>query len=90
VPLLVGAIPLARFFGQVLWSGNRADIDYFSGAPVTLGGYLLTNLTAQFAISSVWSVQVNLDNALNRRYQMISDYNTAGRAVSVSTRYAVR
>jgi vitamin B12 transporter len=83
-------VGIAEYGAQVLWSGNRADIDYFSGAPVTLGGYLLTNLSAQFALSSVWSVQVNLDNALNRRYQMISDYNTAGRAVSVTTRYAVR
>jgi vitamin B12 transporter len=82
-------VGIAEFGAQALWSGNRADIDYFSGAPVTLGGYFLANLTAHFAISSVWSVQVNLDNALNRRYEMVSDYNTAGRAVSLSTRYAV-
>jgi vitamin B12 transporter len=82
-------VGIAEYGAQLLWSGNRADIDYFSGAPVTLGGYFLAQLTAHFAISSVWSVQVNLDNALNRRYELVSDYNTAGRAVSISTRYAV-
>jgi len=82
-------VGIADYGAQLLWSGNRADIDYFTGAPVTLGGYFLANLSAHVQVSSVWSFQLTLDNALNRRYQMISDYNTAGRAVSISTRYAV-
>ena len=79
-----------EFGVDLLQSGPRRDIDVVSGAPLRDGGYLLVALRARLAITPTWSVTVRLDNALDRRYQLASGYNTAGRAVFVATRYSFR
>jgi outer membrane cobalamin receptor len=35
-------------------------------------------------------VEVKIVNALDRRYQLVSDYNASPRTVALSTRYAYR
>jgi vitamin B12 transporter len=73
---------------DLLQSGSRHDIDVVSGAPVLNGGYLLAAVRLKLTMSPAWSVTARLDNALDRRYELASGYNTAGRAVSVATRFS--
>jgi vitamin B12 transporter len=53
------------------------------------GGYLLACFRAKLNLTPAWSVTARLDNALNRRYELASGYNTAARSASISTRYAL-
>jgi vitamin B12 transporter len=73
---------------DLLDSGDRVDFGF--PAPVHLGGYLLANLNARYALSRSWSVQARLENALDRRYELASGYNTSRRAAFLATRYAIR
>ncbi len=76
---------------EFLESGARQDVNGVTGAPeVRDGGYLLTSIWAKVALTPAWSVAARLDNALNRQYELANGYNTAGRAVSISTRYSFR
>lgn len=79
-----------EFGVDLLQSGPRRDIDVVSGVPLRDGGYLLVALRARLAITPAWSVSAQLDNALDRRYQLASGYNSAGRAIFVATRYSFR
>ena len=45
---------------------------------------------AKLGLTPAWSLSARLDNALNRQYQLANGYNTAGRAISVATRYSLR
>jgi vitamin B12 transporter len=84
------SVGAAQLGAAGLYAGDRADFDYFTGARVRLGGYALFDLHARYALSDAWSVELKLDNALDRRYQQVSDYNAPPRTVAVSTRYAYR
>jgi vitamin B12 transporter len=84
------SVGAAQFGAAGLYAGDRADFDYFTGARVRLGGYALVDLHARYAPSAFWSIEVKIVNALDRRYQLVSDYNASPRAVAVSTRYAYR
>ncbi len=75
---------------ELLLSGPRPDIDVVSGAPAQDGGYLLAAIWAKLNLTPAWVVTARLDNALDRRYELASGYNTAARAASVSTRYNFR
>ena len=66
-------------------SGPRADISFPSN--VTLPGYALLNAGVDFQILPEWSVQLRVDNALDRAYQLVYGYNTPGRSLMLGTRY---
>jgi vitamin B12 transporter len=90
---LSGARDLGR--GEVgvdlLLAGPRPDVDVVTGEPGTNdGGYLLAALRGKYNLTPAWSVSARLDNALNRHYQLADGYNTAGRDLTVSTRYSFR
>jgi len=90
---LSGARELGR--GEVgvdlLLAGPRPDVDVVTGETgATDGGYFLAALRAKYNLTPAWSVSARLDNALNRRYQLADGYNTAGRDLTVSTRYSFR
>ena len=86
----------ARKFGrgelgtELLLSGPRPDVDVVSGAPVEDGGYLLASLYGKLNLTEALSATARLDNAFNRRYELASGYNTAGRAASIAVRYRFR
>ena len=48
---------------------------------------MLAAFTGKFTLTPAWSVAARLDNAFDRRYALANGYNTAGRAVTISTRY---
>ncbi|MFO1401082.1 MAG: TonB-dependent receptor [Steroidobacteraceae bacterium] len=70
-------------------SGPRSDVDDF-GLPARDAGYALVALGARWRITPAWSVQARLDNALDRDYALIHGYRTAGRSLTVATRYQLR
>ncbi len=69
-------------------SGERMDAGF--PADVRVGGYALLALGARWNVTPAWSVQLKLDNALDRDYQIVNGYHTAGRSLSVATRYQLR
>ncbi|MCC7464038.1 MAG: TonB-dependent receptor [Gammaproteobacteria bacterium] len=70
-------------------SGPRLDVDDF-GLPARNAGYALLALGARWRITPAWSLQLRLDNALDRDYALVHGYRTAGRSLSVATRYQLR
>ena len=70
-------------------SGPRSDVDDF-GLPARTAGYALLALGARWRVTPAWSVQVKVDNALDRDYALAYGYRTAGRSFSVATRYQLR
>ncbi|MFO0451311.1 MAG: TonB-dependent receptor plug domain-containing protein, partial [Pseudomonadota bacterium] len=77
-----------EFGADALVSGDREDFGF--PRPVRLGGYSLVNLHARIALTPAWTVQARLENALDRRYELASGFNTMRRAVMVATRYGFR
>jgi vitamin B12 transporter len=75
---------------DLLLAGPRPDVDVVTDEAAHDGGYLLAALRAKFDLTPSWSVSARLDNALNRHYQLADGYNTAGRDLTVSTRYSFR
>lgn len=65
-----------------------------------MGGYVLTNLTADFRISPEWKLEARADNIFDKHYVLASsktdfspnapDYSTAGANVFVSLRYQMK
>jgi vitamin B12 transporter len=69
-------------------SGPRFDINY--PALVQLPGYTLLNVGFEYQIRPDWSVQLRLDNALDRAYQLVYGYNTPRRSLELATRLHFR
>ena len=63
-------------------SGDRED---FGG--VTLDGYLLANLTAQFRLGQAWALHVRIDNLLDTEYQTAENYRMQERGGFVELKY---
>jgi len=76
-----------RFSGdaELQLAGPRIDF-----GPVGMGGYTLLNLGCRYELAPGWSAQLRLDNAFDRRYELASGYNTAGRALTLAMRYRMR
>ena len=69
-------------------SGARLDAGF--PGDVRVGGYALLGLGARWRITPAWSAQLRLDNALDRDYQLVNGYHTAGRSLTLATRYRFR
>jgi vitamin B12 transporter len=66
-------------------AGPRTD---YGG--VALGGYALVSVGAGWHASARLSLQARVENALDRRYELASGYNTPGRTVTLAIRYRMR
>jgi vitamin B12 transporter len=85
--LAVGHRIGAQNFGlDVVAVGGRADIDQ-NGSPVRVGGYALLNLGWRTTIAPGLNLLLKLDNALDKRYELISNFRTARRSLLASVRY---
>jgi len=69
-------------------AGPRTDFVGFDLG--TVGGYTLVNLGVGYQLAKQWSMQLHLDNALDRHYELVSGYNTAGRSVTLAMRFHMR
>jgi vitamin B12 transporter len=81
----VGALDLSA---SVHNSGARPDAGFPSDMRVA--GDTLLALGARWRITPAWLLQLRLDNALDRNYQLVYGYHTAGRSLTVATRYQLR
>jgi vitamin B12 transporter len=85
-------VGLTRAFGPVLLgldvlaSGDRKDFGF--PQDVTLDGYVLANLTAQWSVTPSLSLIARVENLLDEDYELADTYNTADRGLYVSMRYA--
>ncbi|MGH8041509.1 MAG: TonB-dependent receptor plug domain-containing protein [Rudaea sp.] len=73
---------LERGFGERLRagmefiaSGTRQDV-----GGVTLPGYALVNLRADYRLTPAWRIGARLENAFDRFYELAHGYNTPGRS----------
>ncbi|MGB5104765.1 MAG: TonB-dependent receptor [Steroidobacteraceae bacterium] len=71
---------------DVLAVGDRKDFGFPS--PVTLDGYVLTNLTARWQVTRTLSIAGRIENLFDERYELASTFNTPDRGVYVSLRYS--
>ena len=71
---------------DVLVAGERQD--FGATAPVTLDGYVLANLTAQWQATPSLALVARVENLLDEDYELASTYNTPDRGVYVTVRYA--
>ncbi len=76
-----------RFSGDAELQVAGPRIDF---GPVDMGGYTLLSLGGRYELAPGWSAQLRLDNALDRRYELASGYNTPARALTLAMRYRMR
>jgi vitamin B12 transporter len=87
-------IALARAFGplalglDVLATGERMDYGY--PEDVTLAGYVLANLTAQYRATPTLTLVARVENLFNQQYELADTYNTPDRGLYLTVRYAPR
>ena len=85
-------VSLARQLGpvmlglNVLATGERKDFGF--PTPVTLDGYVLADLTAQWQVTPALALVGRVENLFNEQYELASTYNTPDRGVYVTVRYA--
>lgn len=85
-------VAVARSFGpvlvgvNVLAAGERKDFGF--PQPVTLDSYVLTDLSAQWQATPALALVARVENLFDEQYQLASTYNTPGRGVYFTLRYA--
>ena len=75
---------------DALASGPRADIDPLLGTPTHDGGYALLNLFWRENLGPNLALQVRLENATDKRYEVANGYLTMRRGLFGSLRYDFR
>lgn len=65
---------------------QRADFDFWSFSPVTLGDYFRVNLRASYQVDSHVKVFARVDNLFNQFYEEIYGYGTPGLSGYVGTK----
>ena len=73
-----------RLSGEVIVGSPRPDNNIATGAPVTLGGYKVVNLTARHPVGKNSHIAARLENAFDAKYQLAHGYNVPGRGLFVS------
>jgi vitamin B12 transporter len=67
---------------SLLASGDRED---FGG--VTLDGYVLANLTAQFILGDAWAIHARIENLLDTEYETAANFRMQERGGFVELKY---
>jgi vitamin B12 transporter len=85
-------VGVTRAFGPVLLgldvlaTGDRKDFGF--PKDVTLDGYVLANLTAQWQATPGFALIARVENLLDEDYELASTFNTPDRGIYVAMRYA--
>jgi vitamin B12 transporter len=69
-------LPGFHLFTEILTKGERQDVGPLG--PATLGGYALVNVAAGYQLGENWALKGRIDNLLDREYEEIYGYGTAG------------
>jgi vitamin B12 transporter len=77
---------LERDFGERLSAGVEILVDSSRGdvGGITLPGYALANLRADYRLDRAWRVGGRLENLFDRSYELAHGYNTPGRSATVT------
>ncbi|WP_198314478.1 TonB-dependent receptor domain-containing protein [Chitinibacter sp. GC72] len=62
---------------EVQLQGQRYD-DVYGVGRVTLGGYALTHLLAEYQLSKDWTLAARVNNVFDKTYTQVYDYGTLG------------
>ncbi|XZG68903.1 TonB-dependent receptor domain-containing protein [Chitinibacteraceae bacterium HSL-7] len=73
--------------GEVQAQGKRYD-DVYGVGRVTLAGYALTNLVADYQIAKDWTVIARVNNVFDKDYTQVYGYSTVGVNGMLSVRWA--
>ncbi|MBI3547265.1 MAG: TonB-dependent vitamin B12 receptor [Gammaproteobacteria bacterium] len=76
----------ASWFAQ----SQRYEYDYLGNTSAKMGAYGLLNLRAQYDLSKDWLLRAHFDNALDKQYETVHNYNIQGRSIFVSLNYQAR
>lgn len=82
------AIGAWRIGGEVRSQDRRYS--NFNAPNSALGGYAVANVYASYAVSPAISLQARIDNVADRQYELVRGYNTPGRSLFLTLRYAPR
>lgn len=55
---------------------------------IPISGYALVNIYTNFKINNDWSLNARINNLLDKKYELITDYGTYGTNLLVTLRYA--
>ncbi|MEQ1813066.1 MAG: TonB-dependent receptor [Candidatus Nitrotoga sp.] len=72
-----------RVAGEAQRSGPRVDSNIMTFSRITLPGYTLINLLADYTINQRLNLSMRVDNLLNKDYMLAHGYNTLGRTVLI-------
>ena len=73
-----------EFAADLLATGRRRDSDFSS---TELGGYVLLTVSGAVHWRRDWTVNVKVENVLDKDYQLASGFNTAGRSYLLELSY---
>ncbi|MCA1799061.1 MAG: TonB-dependent receptor [Xanthomonadaceae bacterium] len=73
-----------HFGGELIATGPRKDSGFSDDY---IGGYVLVNLSAQWALTPRWTLDARLENALDKRYETALGFPMAGRSLFVRARW---
>lgn len=76
-----------RVTGEAQHSGSRADGDILTPTRITLPGYTLLNMVADYEISKHLKLALRVDNLLDKDYMLAHGYNTLGRTFFAGLSY---
>jgi len=65
---------------EVLWMGNRYDLDYnsFPAERVKMGSYTLVNIAASYDVTKNIKLLCRVENLLNKKFEEVFGYGTPG------------
>jgi vitamin B12 transporter len=86
VSLIRDAGPL-RIGAEVVSSSARFDD---AANTRRMGGYALVNLIAEYRLENRWILLARVDNTLDKRYELASDFNTPHASAFVGVRWVYR
>lgn len=75
---------------ELVLSGQRPDFDFATFGRTRLGGYGLLNLNGGWRLTPELTLAARLDNATDRKYELVRGFNTTRRNLFVWLEYAAR
>ncbi|MGH8810213.1 MAG: TonB-dependent receptor plug domain-containing protein, partial [Noviherbaspirillum sp.] len=73
--------------GELIFSGERFDD---TANRIRVGGYGVLNLYANYEFARNWTLFGRWNNVLDKKYELVRNFNTAGSNVFVGVRYGMR
>ena len=73
--------------GELIYSGQRDDVDGITFAPTNTDRYTLVNLSGSYRLDREWTTFVKLENLLDEDYELAASYNSPRRALTVGIRF---